>query len=191
MREDVDKLRWHFPSSGRWKINCDGSYKPDAAAIGLVCRNDEGSYLWAFGETVEADSAVVTEVLAVKNALCLLQVFEDRKFIIDTDCSEVSWCCKKNSADGIDWRGRWDMEEVISTLNRLSDEEITLISRKGNKAADWIAVNCGRGLCPYGWVETPSPPLALILENDIKVGRRSAGCEENDLAEDAERCGVG
>lgn len=65
------KAKASFP--GMVKINCDGSYKPESAAIGLVCRYEEGEFLWAFGEMVHAESAVVVEILIVRKALILLK----------------------------------------------------------------------------------------------------------------------
>lgn len=100
---------WIAPKEGRVKVNCDGAYKQDSAALGLICRNDRGEFLWGFGERVKADSAAMTEVLAVKKALVLLKELDITNADIETDCAKVFWCCRNKSAEGIDWQAKWEM----------------------------------------------------------------------------------
>lgn len=69
----------------------------------------------------------------------------------------------------MDWRGFWELQEVISSLADRRNVELALVSRKSKMAADWIAVNCGKGVSPIGWVNIPPPHLVRILEIDAKV----------------------
>lgn len=80
---------WKRPDAGMVKINCAGSFNADIAAIGVICRNEEGVFLWGFGEKVRADSAVVSEFLALKKAISLLEEVEAEKVVIEIDCAEV------------------------------------------------------------------------------------------------------
>ncbi|XP_028758694.1 uncharacterized protein LOC114717649 [Neltuma alba] len=155
------------PEEGCVKVNCDGSFKDGIAAIGMICRDCEGNFLWGFGEKVQADGAVIAEILALRKVLILISDMSYDKVVIETDCTEVFWCWSKASADGIDWRGRWEIQEVIEVLKSLRYASVTLISRKSNLTADFIAVSCGRGVSPIGWVNSPSPPLASILADDL------------------------
>ncbi|XP_028753118.1 uncharacterized protein LOC114712741 [Neltuma alba] len=65
---------WRPPDFGVLKINCDGSCSLEAAAIGLVCRDHAGGFMWGFGEVVKSNSAFLTEVLAVLKALVLSRI---------------------------------------------------------------------------------------------------------------------
>lgn len=127
-------------------MNCDGSYKEEDAGIGLVRRDEKGAFLWGFGEKVVAESAVVAEILALRKALLLIEEVGADKVVIEVDCSEIYWCCKRKSVEGVDWKANWEMQDVLNVLETLRKVKVTLVPREGNMAADWIAVRCGRGM---------------------------------------------
>lgn len=154
------------------KINCDGSYKPEFAGIGFVCRDERGAFMWGFGERVIAESAIVAEILAFRQALLLVEEVVADKIFIEVDCSEIYWCCKRKSVEGVDWRGKWEMQEAIVVLEGLRNVEVILVSRQGNMATDYIAVNCGKGVGPVRWVKSPPLPSANIIAHNIR------NCEE-------------
>lgn len=93
---------WEAPTGGRIKVNCAGSFKQGQAEIGITCRNEEGKFLWGFGDKVKADSTVVTLILAVKKAIALIKELENVNADIEIDRAEVFWCLKKKSVEGMD-----------------------------------------------------------------------------------------
>ncbi|XP_028797827.1 probable pectate lyase 18 [Neltuma alba] len=106
------------PAEGRLKVHCDGSYdgKTDAVAIGIVNRDKEAKDLELTNMTFEVDYA------------------------------EFCWCCKKNSVDDVDLKGKWEMQTVLVALAEFDGADITLKSREGRtETTNWIAVECRKG----------------------------------------------
>ncbi|KAF7823513.1 reverse transcriptase [Senna tora] len=58
----------------------------------------------------------------------------------------------------------WDLVSVHGATS------FSWISRDANSVANWLALNAKWGVCPYGWVCKPPPPLALLLDQDAKCG---------------------
>ncbi|KAL8513639.1 hypothetical protein ACS0TY_012939 [Phlomoides rotata] len=64
-------VKWRLPSTGRWKLNCDASFKRGlGSTIAGVLWDDEGSVVWCFAEKCGDISDVsVAEALAVQRGI--------------------------------------------------------------------------------------------------------------------------
>ncbi|XP_054806327.1 uncharacterized protein LOC129309003 [Prosopis cineraria] len=149
MPEYVNEVKWQKPLPGCIivKMNCDGAF--DA-------RTDKA-------ESMQADSAFFVELLTVKKAVLLSDLWEGIPITIETDCVDVF--------NAVQWRKYsacpWKYHEVLSDVLELIVDRrlisVSLISRKRNYAADYLAALASSELGPQGLVSAPPSPLALII----------------------------
>ncbi|GKA27966.1 F-box domain containing protein [Tanacetum coccineum] len=60
--------KWVPPTSNVVKLNCDGAFKLNQGAIGIVARDSKVAILTCIGERWQASSPLAMELLAIRNA---------------------------------------------------------------------------------------------------------------------------
>ncbi|XP_054797365.1 uncharacterized protein LOC129302471 [Prosopis cineraria] len=146
-------------------MNCDGAFdaRTHKARFGIVCRNHEGEYIHGWAESMQADSAFFVELLAVKKAVLLSDLWEGTPITFETDCADVfnavQW--RKNSA--CPWKDHEVLSDVLELIVDRRLISMSLISCKRNYVADCLAALASRELGPQGLVSVSPPPLALII----------------------------
>ncbi|KAK4283504.1 hypothetical protein QN277_000448 [Acacia crassicarpa] len=135
MEEVVRGTRWMAPPAEVIKINFDGSFKEGSgvAGVGVVCRNSMGDFIGGLGKAVVAS-------LALKEALLCKSRFQVAEVILETDCEHLYRLIKKNSLEGCEWQCWELLTEIFGLLESLDGVSFCLVARKGNKAADYLAV---------------------------------------------------
>ncbi|XP_039155857.1 uncharacterized protein LOC120287206 [Eucalyptus grandis] len=85
--------QWHPLASGVLKINIDGAYltSPQQGAIACVCRDSAGRLITGFTETINASSALQSEIQALVHTLKFLlqKGLEKDHLLLESDCSVV------------------------------------------------------------------------------------------------------
>ncbi|GKE98067.1 F-box domain containing protein, partial [Tanacetum coccineum] len=71
------------------KLNCDGAFKSNQGAIGIVARDSEGVILACIGERWQASSLLAMELLAIRNACNLALTNGWAGVIIESDSSDA------------------------------------------------------------------------------------------------------
>ncbi|KAF7829488.1 reverse transcriptase [Senna tora] len=168
--------RWVPPDNNGLKFNCDASFLRDsgAAGLGIVVRNRQGILFGGRSLRVQACSEVVAEALALLEALKLGLDFCDRPLLFESDCRNLVMTVNQKDVNW-DWRVSGIMKEILLVCGQLSWPSILHVKRSVNKAADWVAKNALRRMCPLVWDVCPPSSLALILDADIGVDRDGIG----------------
>ena len=76
------------------KINTDGAFSPTSqfAAIGIICRDNFGSFKWGFNDKIKSLSAFMTEALALKRAMLLAIDLAHDKVQFESDSQMLVRC---------------------------------------------------------------------------------------------------
>ncbi|XP_028790032.1 uncharacterized protein LOC114746021 [Neltuma alba] len=160
---------WQKPIQGTVKINVDSAYDAEngLAGVRVIGRDKDGRFLGGVGLKVEAQSAFMAECLALLEAFNIRDLFGDGKAILETDCLELYRRIKDKDMVGCDWRCRDELQKCLD-LGRVNyNWDLSLVSRKGNNAADKIAALAMRSVVPQGWIKDPPPSLRSILLHDL------------------------
>ncbi|KAK4259267.1 hypothetical protein QN277_005615 [Acacia crassicarpa] len=159
------------------KVNIDGAFRDSTkpAAIGIICHDYRGNMQWAFVDKIKSISAFMTEALAMRRALMIIQDLGNKNVVIETDCQTLLHCLENDHPSLCEWQSRCILEDVLGLLRSDPDFSVQFIPCKGNKGADLLAALIDKGVCPIGWVEIPLPPLYSVLEDDRKDLRTPQG----------------
>ncbi|KAK4274243.1 hypothetical protein QN277_017497 [Acacia crassicarpa] len=159
---------WSPPSAGTLKYNCDGAFpgRDSDAAIGVICRDHFGVFKWGFVDKVKSISAFMTEALALKRALMLAVDLGHDKVIFETDCLSLTKCVHAKAPDLVDWRCRSIIFDIVGLLDSKVGFSVSFTPRGGNRAADLVAAEAYKGVCPIGWVFRPTPSLRSLLASE-------------------------
>ena len=166
----IKTYHWVRPPDGFLKINSDGAFYQDTqnGAIGIVCRDDAGTFKWGFVDKIKSVSAFMSEALALKRALMLATDLGHDKVIFETDSQLLAQSILLHRTDLYDWRSRSIVHDIIHLLKSNVGFSISFFSRQGNAAADRLAAEAFKGVCPLGWVHQPSLSLQSILTFDAE-----------------------
>ncbi|WOL01857.1 (+)-neomenthol dehydrogenase [Canna indica] len=82
-------IQWSPLSLGSFKFNCDGSWTPDAAGIEVVIRDSNSHCLQVVASPCVADSAQVTEALAIHRIVLLAKDLQVSTAIFECDCKTL------------------------------------------------------------------------------------------------------
>ncbi|OMO50989.1 reverse transcriptase [Corchorus capsularis] len=154
-------------NAGGWlKLNCDGAFDKasNEAGIGVIIRDDNGRVVQGCNKTIKAKSATCAEALAVYEGLKLARNIGAQRLIVETDCQLVY-------QNAISIRDRcWEIEPISEDIKNLlkdfQQSKMRWISRTANQAADWVACQARKKMCPEGWVDQPPSSLVYILSRD-------------------------
>ncbi|KAF7807956.1 reverse transcriptase [Senna tora] len=115
---------WSFPPAGVIKINVDGSFHQSHldAGIGYIARS--GS----------------------REALEMVHDFLDDSFILETDCEDLFKLVSSPKSFFGEWQCEAVIEDVLSLISLCHFVSFSLVRRKGNQAADWLAKDAAKGL---------------------------------------------
>ncbi|XP_057250758.1 uncharacterized protein LOC130591451 [Beta vulgaris subsp. vulgaris] len=110
----------------------------EVAGIGGVIRKDGGHWVWGFGKKTFAKNALEAELLAILEALVLIEKHKLPKAIVYSDCMDAT-----NLLTG----GQPDLYSNLINMCRQwmtkrPDIQLKHCSRKYNKVADLLAKDC-------------------------------------------------
>ena len=136
------------------------------AAIGVICWDHFGVFKWGFVDKVKSISAFMTEALALKMALMLAVDLGHDNIVFETDCLSLLECVDAKAPDMFDWRSRSIIFDIIRLMVTKVGFSLSFTPRGGNRAADLIAADAYKGVCPIGWIFQPTPSLLSLLALD-------------------------
>ncbi|XP_028801080.1 uncharacterized protein LOC114756308 [Neltuma alba] len=134
------------PSQGSVKINVDGAFDAKGGSAGIGVIGRDREGNFLRGVGLKVNARSAF----MAECWAMLEAFKTKDLFGGDMCLEL---------------GRVDCNWVLS-----------LVSRKGNNAADRIAAWAMRGVVPQGWIDIPPPSLRSILLQDLE----SAGISSAD-----------
>ncbi|XP_028769720.1 probable disease resistance protein At4g27220 [Neltuma alba] len=163
------KLNWILPEKNTIKLNIDAAFSKERgkASVGMVARNDEGSFVGGFGKEVVADSAFMAESMALLGALECFDKFSSGRVVVETDCQMLFDKLQKKEITGCEWSCEDILQKCLVLLEDRYNWVLSLVARKGNKAADHLAAGVLRRVVPQGWFNEPPPSLEPLLQLDL------------------------
>ncbi|KAF7814503.1 reverse transcriptase [Senna tora] len=171
-----DQLYWQPPAPSFVKVNTDGAFSvgDGKAGIGVVFRNVSGGVLDGCAALVDANSAFMSEALAVRKALEMAVSLGFCNLMVESDCLNLI-----RSLNGDTSCGLWDcsaiLDDILSLKASLGNVSFGWIPRSYNLVADWLSKAVVWRMCPLGWVSSPPSSLALLLAADLAVVRTGVG----------------
>ncbi|KAK5773524.1 hypothetical protein PVK06_049830 [Gossypium arboreum] len=148
-------------------VNTDGAFDlvTRDAGVGVVVRNCNGEMINGFGCLVNVSSAVMSEFRACEQGVQLALWNKYEKVVFETDSLEVfkfvyfknqnvSWCVKVVAAN------------IVDRLKLVPKYRLPSILRGANMAADWVATQFKRKICPENWLSQPPSSFVNVLSRD-------------------------
>nr|GEY22569.1 RNA-directed DNA polymerase, eukaryota [Tanacetum cinerariifolium] len=125
-------LKWVLSTSNVVKLNCDGAFKSNQGAIGIVARDSEGVILACIGERWQASSPLAMELLALTNGWVGAIIESDSSDAIALSSSEFvpPWAVCVIVVDIRAWASRLNLQ--FSWVRRIC-----------NRVAHHVAEDCG------------------------------------------------
>lgn len=155
---------WIPPKPGIVKINIDWVFPTECnkGAIACVCRDHSGTLIDGFTSSVQASSALQTEIQALILTLKYLMQKGKAKdhLLVESDCLVLVETM--NHLRLPPWECRVLFEESASLIPCFSNLRIWHCKREANSIADWAAKAHGRGTLSPNWAFSP-PQLLLDL----------------------------
>ncbi|OMO55679.1 reverse transcriptase [Corchorus capsularis] len=166
--EENQEQKWLRPPEGWLKINSDGSFctKTNLAGIGFVVRNHDGQVLQATGKMCSATTALITEALALREAVGYIVRTGCHKAYFEVDSAELHRNIIEKDAVKLDWRIKHIVQDTQLMLNSIQEKEIRKICRSANKAADWFANQSRLRMLCRDWRQFPPSSLVKIWNKD-------------------------
>ncbi|GJW57184.1 F-box domain containing protein [Tanacetum coccineum] len=140
------------PTSNAVKLNCDGAFKSNQGAVGIVDRDSEGVILAVIGERCHASSALAMELLAIRNTCNLALtngwvsavIESDSTYAIAFSSSECvpPWALGVIVADIRDWASQLNLQFswVRRTCNRVAHHVEGYTHRKVYEWLDFMVL---------------------------------------------------
>lgn len=145
---------WFPPEADAVKINVDAAFchVSGNASVGVVGRDCVGNFLGGWSGLVQANSPFMAECWSLLKALEINAEFGDADLIFETDCLELYQRMMERNIMGCDW-GCVDLLKKSWLLwDSSSNFSLSLVSNKGNNAANALAAFFMRGVIPKGWL---------------------------------------
>ncbi|GKB64615.1 reverse transcriptase [Tanacetum coccineum] len=157
--------KWVPPTSNVVKLNCDGAFKLNQGAVGIVARDSEGAILAVSGERCHASSALAMELLAIRNAYNLALTNGWVGAIIESDSSDAinlsSSECVPPWALGVIVA---DIREWASRLNL----QFSWVRRTCNRVAHHVAGIAQKSVANFLWNVNFPTELTSLMRSDLQ-----------------------
>ncbi|OMO65659.1 hypothetical protein CCACVL1_21449 [Corchorus capsularis] len=163
---DRDKS-WSRPRNGWIKVNVDDAYcrNSNDCGIGIVIRDSLGQILEAYGNYIRGSSAGMAEAYALREGVkfAVQNNFDRVTFEIDSLIVYNSVLKKEESRS---WQVQPVVSDIQNFLQMIPQQDLKLISRTANGAADWFANAARVRMCFVDWRQQPSSSLVGIWNKD-------------------------
>lgn len=162
-------VKWVPPSHPFVKINFDGFVQGSSGATGFVIRDANGSPLFADSNGIGTSHVLVSESLALREALCHALAGGFDNILVEGDSKILIDCLMGHCS--IPWRILLLVEDIRWLANRFSRISFEHILREANFVVDVVAAagqSCG--LCSW----TNSLPLSAA--NVLRFHLLGVGC---------------
>ncbi|KAL4581623.1 hypothetical protein LXL04_006146 [Taraxacum kok-saghyz] len=182
---DVAKLVWSPPPRGRFKMNTDGSCKPNpgpSGGYGGILRNHHGDFVYGFcGFIDRSTDGLTAEFTGIRKGLELLIElgYTYMGTILETDCRPAEqWINSKDkhvpgNSDIIS--ACWDIILECRTLKAKYEIDIIHIGEDANKCADKLAaMGAKKKKRKKGYMEFKAVPYEI--KNFVDDDKRLMGC---------------
>lgn len=141
------------------------------ACSGIIGRDKKGTFLMGSSSKFFANSALVAEATAIREAITLASGLRVPSVIIESYCLVAIEMCRGNSV-------RREIEQIVNDILKLKSQftlvGFTWTKRYGNSVADLIANLDLRDLLSNGWIFNPPVSIRVLMEeNTAGIGRSS------------------
>ncbi|XP_042035116.1 uncharacterized protein LOC121781444 [Salvia splendens] len=148
-------IKWEPPDQPWIKLNTDGSYfeRSGKAGGGGIIQNHSGTLILAYALTLEAQSPLEAELLAIQHGLKMAEALA-KPIWLESDAEQAI-----NLIKGAQWGPAHTRHAMahIALLKRRLTLRTTFIHREGNKAADLLAKMGTDMICSQTWSEQDVP----------------------------------
>ncbi|KAF7828452.1 reverse transcriptase [Senna tora] len=157
--------RWVTPPHGVVKLNVDAAFdeKNLRGAAAIIVRDDASILLTGFTKRMFCFNALSAEAQAVKEAVLALPALGISRAVIESDSQVVINHCNGK-------RKNWQVDSVLANVlsDVLNSGEVMFnhVTRKGNKAADFVAHQALKLSLPLTWSWDPPVKLRAIFLQD-------------------------
>lgn len=106
---------WQKPPSHCLKLNCDGAFCAPISrgGLGVVVRDSNGDFVQGYADCFISESALFSELQALKRAIIMTDTWPDSDLIIELDCKDLYKAVSTNSFGGFDWRYHRYLSEIF------------------------------------------------------------------------------
>ncbi|GJR48891.1 pol polyprotein [Tanacetum coccineum] len=156
--------KWVPPTSNIVKLNCDGAFKWNQGAVGIVARDCEGSLLLCLGERWHTSSVLATELIALRTACSLAMTKGWYGAIIESD-SQLAISLASSDSDP-----PWSLATIVSNINDWASQlhlRFSWIPRTCNRVAHIVAGVAFNSVSNYIWDVNFPVEITSAVRNDL------------------------
>lgn len=163
---------WRPSVRGGLKINCDASFNKvqKKGHAGIIIRGDSGEFISGLTKQIWANSPLVAEALALREALFLAANLGLQEVTFEGDSLDLIKACRREVS-------RREIHNILQDIwdmkRRFRKCGFTWVSRQGNKAAHLAASLADRGVLPVNWCLCLPFALKEVILEDFSGTRHS------------------
>ncbi|GJU27804.1 F-box domain containing protein [Tanacetum coccineum] len=158
-------LKWVPPTSNVVKLNCDGAFKSNQGAIGIVARDSKGVILACFGERWQASSPLAMELLAIRNACNLALTNGWIGAIIESDSTDAIALSSSESVPP--WAVGVIVADIRAWASRLN-LQFSWVRRICNRVAHHVAGIALKSDVNFYWDVNSPAELTSLMRSDLE-----------------------
>lgn len=174
--EDTSRVGkfWRPPVRGGFKINYDASYNRISRSghAGIVVRGESGEFITGLSSQICANSPLVAEALALREAVFLASNLGMENVVFEGDNLDLTKACRNEiiRRDIINI-----LQDVWVSKQSFSRCGFTWVSRQGNKVAHLAAALADKGDLPFNWSVVLPAPLKAAVQVDVQASNALLG----------------
>lgn len=133
-------VSWEAPQGNFYKLNCDGAWNfiTKKAAVGWVCRNNEGMLIMAYASTTHAAlSSLQAELLAILKSMKMADTAGWEFCVFESDSVEAINVLWKGAQGHLEVNDLW--WNCNSLMNSHPEWRLSFVLRKANQMAGYLA----------------------------------------------------
>lgn len=164
-RRQTHHRNWRPHLQGITKINSDTTFSKltGFSFAGIIARNHDGSVATGVTSKNRANSVLMAESLALRDAVSLARNLDLERVVFESDSLDLIKACrgelKKHQIQNI-LKDIWQMKQDFLTCG------FTWTPREGNEVAHTIAQMASSGSLPINWTWNCPRHLRLLIDKD-------------------------
>ncbi|RYR09735.1 hypothetical protein Ahy_B05g078136 [Arachis hypogaea] len=164
-RRNANLVRWRPPPNDWLKVNVDATFKKESGngTISAVVRDKEGKVLLGFTGKIQANSSIIAEAMAIRQALIIVNNLQLGKTLIESDNQRLVQAIKSKSSIGRAWA---IIQDIQILLEALPEKGLTWTPRNGNLLAHAVAKAAEAETLSPNWSLQPPTEICNIIQKE-------------------------
>lgn len=165
---------WRPPSNRTVKVNTDASFNKvkKIGCAGIIARDKEGKILFGISKSFVANSPILAEAIALREAIAVALNFGISDVIFENDCLDLIQACRGNFQIG---EIKGIVQDILQYKSQFQNCGFTWVAKGGNMVAHQIAKLKMQGILPVHWRWNHPPSLQGLIANDMEQVARACG----------------